>query len=85
MTQFIKCDTFPPSIVEGYNEMFTHRVLWDIKGGDGQIVTRHRDFYDVPAACSFVKEIKSISLSKPVMDEVVLLKKKGKRNDQISC
>jgi hypothetical protein len=76
---FIPCDSLPPSITEGYNEMFTQRVSWDIKGEKGNIITRHRDFPDVPSACSFVKEIKSISLSKPVMDQFTIEKRKGNK------
>ena len=73
---FIPCDSFPPSITEGYNEMLTQRVSWDIKGEKGNLITRHKNFPDVPSACSFVKEIKAISLSKPVMDQIV---RKGKK------
>jgi hypothetical protein len=55
------------------------RVHWDIKGERGHVITRYKDFDDVPSACSFVKEIKGFSLSKPIMDEITIEKRKGKK------
>lgn len=59
------------SLNDGNNAMFTHRVFWEVKDNKGQVITKYKDFDDVPSACSFVREIKGSSISKPIMDEII--------------
>jgi len=49
--------------------MVKHRIIYEIKK-DNRIIEHIRDFKDLASACTFIREIKNFTCSKPILTEV---------------
>jgi len=47
-----------------------HRITYDIKGSNNQIRVCSKDFNTFDEACTFIREIKTVAVSKPLIEEV---------------
>jgi hypothetical protein len=49
--------------------MKKQRVIYEIKNKDNTLIQKSKIFDDVASACNFFNEIKSISVSKPIIED----------------
>ena len=47
----------------------THKITYEIKE-KGKIVQKSKKFHDFAAACNFIREIKSVAISRPLLEEI---------------
>jgi hypothetical protein len=50
--------------------MVKHRIIYDTKDVNSELVRHFKDFDNFADACTFLREIKSHSVTKPVIEEV---------------
>jgi hypothetical protein len=48
-----------------------HRITYDVKNSNKEIQVLKKDFEYFADACTFFREIKSTSISKPIIEEIV--------------
>ena len=48
-----------------------HRVTYEIKDARKRLIVKERVFDNSASACSFFREIRSMSVSKPVIDIII--------------
>ena len=51
--------------------MSKSRVIYDIKDEKNRLIKKSKVFSDTASACSFFNSIKSVSVTKPIIEEVI--------------
>ena len=63
--------------------MIKHRIVYEIKDENLELVKLSKDFENFADACTFLKEIKTQSVSKPVLEEIPINKTFRSKNTMV--